>query len=567
MNSTDMSRTINTWSRRLLTLLIMAMPAIAHAQDEAVAPTGTGLTSEFLYKYLVGEIAGQRGELGLAGTLFLDLATSSRNPQIAARAARAAAYGNQMAVAIRAATLWTELDPASSEAHQMAAQLLLGANRPNEAKIHLAALLTPDNTRGSNFLYLNTALARYPDKNTALRLGQELAQPYPDSPDAHFTVAHLALAAGQTGLALESLKTAETLRPGWTPAALLHSDILARNSADQALAFLHYFLSSYPEAHDVRLAYARLLVNQKRLEAARAQFERLVNDVPDNADIPVVVALLVGQAGDYAQADDYFRLALTRGFGDRDRVHFYLGQSAEQQGHDEAALDWYDQIEAGEHLFNAGLRRAGIIARRGELAEARAALHTLPDLNNEQQATVALFEASLLTQAGEHQLAYTVLERAISDLPATPEMLYDHAMAAERIQRYDIMEQQLRRLIALRPNDAQAYNALGYTLANRNERLNEAAHLLEKALTLKPDDHAILDSMGWLKYRMGRLDMALDYLRRAYALNTDPEIAAHLGEVLWQQGHHAEARQTWEKALREHPNSEPLLNTLQKFQQ
>jgi len=153
----------------------------------------------------------------------------------------------------------------------------------------------------------------------------------------------------------------------------------------------------------------------------------------------------------------------------------------------------------------------------------------------------------------------------MNTLPNTPELVYDHAMAAERLQRLDVMEKELRRLIQIKPDFAQAYNALGYSLADHNMRLDEARGLIEKALTLSPNDYFILDSMGWVQYRLGKLDKAADYLRRAYTVQTDPEIAAHLGEVLWQQGKHDEAVKTWEEALREHPDNESLLNTTKKF--
>jgi Flp pilus assembly protein TadD len=192
-------------------------------------------------------------------------------------------------------------------------------------------------------------------------------------------------------------------------------------------------------------------------------------------------------------------------------------------------------------------------------------LDDLEGMNNEQLALVLQAEASLLGQAKRYDEAYDLLDKAVQTLPSSPEIIYDYAMAAERLNRLDVTERELRKLIKIKPDFAQAYNALGYSLADRNVKLEEARTLIEKALTLSPNDHFILDSMGWVEYRLGKLEQAVDYLRRAYTTQTDPEIAAHLGEVLWKQGNQDEAKQILEEALRTHPDSEVLINTTKKF--
>lgn len=537
------------------------------AQDDTGNTAPQGLTSEFVYKYLVGEVAGQRGNIGLASSLFYDLAQSSRDPRLAERAARAAAYGNQPQLAIRAAGLWAELDPESVEAQQAIAQMLLSTGNLNDARPYLEKLLTAPGVRASGFLYLNGVLSRHPDKAAALKLAQDLATPYPKEAEARFAVAHIAWNAGQEELASKELHAAETLRPGWELAAALHGEMLLRKSPTEAAAFFRDFLKKYPAANETRLTYAKLLVNQKQLDEARTQFTKLADAARDNPEMAVVVGLLAGQLGDYAQADSYFMQALERGFKEPDQLYIYLGQSAEKQNRNDQAFAWYKRVEEGELHFDAQLRIANLLAHEKKLAEARKLLQTLPGLTSEQQAVALQVEANLLTQEKNYAEAYAILDRAVNTLPNTPEIVYDFAMTAEKVQRFDVMEQQLRKLITLKPDFAQAYNALGYTLADRNERLNEAATLIEKALALSPDDHYILDSMGWVQYRLGMLDKAADYLRRAYSEKTDPEIAAHLGEVLWQQGKRDEAVKTWEEALRAHPDNEVLLNTTKKFRQ
>lgn len=556
------------FSIKRATLAIALMCAGLGAQaEEAGPPQAQELTSEFIYKYLVGEVAGQRGDVALASSIFYDLAKNTRDARLAERAARAAVYGNQQQLALRSAGLWAELDPKSVEAQQAMAQLLLGEGNLEDARPYLEKLLVADDTRANGFLYLNGILSRHPDKDAVLELIRTLAAPYPKQAEARLAVAHLALNAGQHQLAIQELTAAESLRPGWEASAALHGEVLLRESPEKALKFYQDYLKKYPDASNTRLTYAKLLVNEKKLDEARVQFTKLADTVQENPEMAVVVGLLAGQLGDYAEADKYFKQALEHGYKEPEQLYLYLGQSAEKQKRNADALAWYKQVQSDELRFDAQLRIAALLASEGKLAEARQLLHSIPNMTSEQEAVALQVEANLLVQDKQHEEAYAILDRAINTLPNTPEMIYDFAMLAEKVQRFDVMEQQLRKLILLKPDFAQAYNALGYTLADRNERLDEAASLIQKALELSPNDHYILDSMGWVQYRLGMLEEAADYLRRAYSEQTDPEIAAHLGEVLWQQGKREEALKTWEEALRAHPNNEILINTTKKFHQ
>ena len=535
------------------------------AAAESVPAVGNALSSEFVYKYLTGEIAGQRGELNLASKLFLDLAKSTQDARLAERAAKAAVYGNNAPVALEAAHLWTDIDPESVEAQQAITQMLVSIGRLDEAKPHLEKLLARDETRANGFLHLNSLLQRQPDKAAVLSLVQELARPYPELPEAHFTIAASALAAGNSMLAIDELQTADKLRPGWETGAILHGQILFAQSPKSAITFYRGFLDRHPEASEARLTLARLLVNQKRFDEAKTEFVKLVDASNNNPEVLVVVGLLSFQAMEYDEAEKYFQNALKEGFKDRDQIHLYLGQIAEKQKRNNQALAWYNMVKSGDHYLESRLNVANVMVQTEGTDAAVRMLAKLPDLTPEQQALVAQAQANLLSREKRYQQAFELLQKAINSIPNTPELIYDYAMSAERVQRIDIMESELRKLIHIKPDFAQAYNALGYTLADRNEKLEEARSLIEKALALSPNDHYILDSMGWVHYRMGKLDKAVDYLRRAYTAQTDPEIAAHLGEVLWQQGKREEAKQTWERALREHPQNEALINTTKKF--
>jgi tetratricopeptide (TPR) repeat protein len=366
-------------------------------------------------------------------------------------------------------------------------------------------------------------------------------------------------------VALAELDQANKLKPSWEVAANLKGQVLYGQSPEAAIEFYRDFLAQYPQSNDVRLTLARLLVNQKRFTEAKPEFIKLAKTADSNPEILVVVGLLSLQSDELTEAERYFKQALDAGFKDSDQVYLYLGQLAERQKNDAQAQVYYGKVKPGERLLEAKFASANVTARTKGVDAAIKELGSLQELNSEQSALVIQAQAGLLTRAKRNQEAYTLLDQAVNNLPNTPDIIYDYAMAADRLGKVDVTERELRKLILLKPDYAPAYNALGYSLADRNLKLDEAQSLIAKALELSPNDHYILDSMGWVQYRLGKLDQAADYLRRAYSTQTDPEIAAHLGEVLWQQGKYDEARKTWETALQEFPDNEVLLTTHKKF--
>lgn len=550
-----------------LTWLFFSAAAATHAEAAKETASAGSLTAEFVFKFLIGEIAGQRGDVSTAGAIMYDLAKATGDARLADRATQAALYTKQGGAALSAATLWAELDPNSAEARQILTQLTLSTGKLDDLRPHLEKMLSHEKNRPSGFLYITGLLSRNEDKAGVFKLVQEVTKPYAAIPEAHFALAHAAWGAGKEPLALDELRAADKARPGWEIAALLHGQIVQSRPAE-AMQFYRHFLGTYPDAQEVRLAYAKLLVNEKQFDAARKEFDKLIQTNPNNAEVHVAVGLLSVQLEDATRAENHFKQALELHYKDPDQLYFYLGQIAEQMQQYETAQSWYNSINTESRFyFDTQLKSAVMQARQGKLDDARNRLQGLNNLTPEQQAATIQTEASLLSQANRHKETFDLLQHAVETLPNSPDLIYDYAMAAERVQRFDVMEQQLRKLIVIKPEFAQAYNALGYTLADRNERLNEAQALIEKALSLTPNDHFILDSMGWVQYRLGRLDQALDFIRRAYEAQPDPEIAAHLGEVLWQQGNKTEALSTWENALRNFPSNEVLLNTSKKFKQ
>jgi tetratricopeptide (TPR) repeat protein len=524
------------------------------------------LSERLLYEMLLAEIAAQRGNVALSAQAYVDLAKRTRDPRIARRATEIALYARMNNAAIEAATIWHETDPASTRALQSLAGMLVSVGRYDEALPHLKKLLASSaSDPAGGFALLPRMLANAQDKQAALKLTQNLAADHASLSEAHFAVARTAISAGDDRLALEETRKARQLRPDSEAAVLLEAQLLQKSSVDQAAAVLADYLRQYPAARETRLAYARTLVAQKRFGEARAEFQKLMTGMPDSTEMAFAVALLSLQLKDYDAAERYLKGLITSPYRDKDGVRLYLGQVAEERKDFSEALKWYGEVGEGEQYVQAQIRYAQVLAREGKLDDARARLQQAAAKSGQQRIQLVLAEAQLLRDANQPKAAFDLVGQALDRVPNNPDLLYDYAMLAEKIERVDVLESSLRKLIEIRPEHAHAYNALGYSLADRNQRLPEARELIEKALKLAPDDSFIIDSMGWVLYRQGNLKDSLGYLRRAYAGRPDPEIAAHLGEVLWALGERSEAERVWGDAARESPDNETLTNTIKRL--
>ena len=524
------------------------------------------LTEAVLYEYLVAEIAGQRGSIGLSAQAYADLAKRTRDPRIARRATEVALYARMPNAAIDAAKIWYETEPSSLQALQALVSLLINTKRHEEALPYLQQLLAADgDSAGDGFLQLSRLLANSQDKALTLKLVQQLAQPYPKLAQAHFAVAQAAAAAEQRELALAEVRAASKLRPDWELAALLEAQLLQRQSNALALQHLAAFLERYPKAKEARLSYARVLVAERKYTEARAEFQTLSRDFPDNVDVIFAVGVLSLQLQDYALAEANFKRLLALPYRDKDAVRMYLGQIAEEQKHYPEALRWYEEVTGGEQYLQAQIHYALVLNKQGNLEAARAHLRQIEVSSDQARVQLLLTEAQMLRDANRPIEAFDLIGSALKSAPDQPDLLYDYAMLAEKLERMDLLETNLKKLISLQPDHAHAYNALGFSLAERNLRLPEAQELIEKALQLSPDDPFIIDSMGWVLYRMGKSKQALEYLRKAYGARPDPEIAAHLGEVLWVAGEHREAEKIWLEATKKTPGNDALNSTIKRF--
>ena len=524
------------------------------------------LNGETLYEFILGDIASQRGNPELAAQVYMDLAKETQDPRVARRAAQLSLDAHAMDKSVEALNLWLKLEPTSHQAKQLLTTVLLSGGKLEEARPYLTEMLAAYPALvGNTFMQIYSLLARYPDRELVYKLLHELAQPYPRVEEAHLVQAQAAALAGKRDIAKAEVHQARALRPNWEQAALFEVQLIQQESPQQGLAILKNFLAAFPDAGEARLIYARMLLEQKQYVDSRTEFQLLLNTHSDSADLAFAVAMLSLELGELDRAESELREALAKGKKDESTVYYYLGQLNEAKKHDDDAMQNYRQVLEGEYEFSARTRIAYLLYKSGKLDEAREYLHQTNALNNQQRVQLLSIEAELLRNAKQVEAAYQVLTQGLEKLPNHPDLLYETAMLADQLGKHDIFEQMMRKVIEIKPDYAQAYNALGYSLLERNERVPEGMQLVEKASQLSPDDAGIIDSVGWGHYRMGNLDKSLEFLRRAYKIDHDPEIAAHLGEVLWVQGEKEQAKRIWDDALKSHPKNEALQSVIKKF--
>ncbi|KPK37536.1 MAG: hypothetical protein AMJ69_11200 [Gammaproteobacteria bacterium SG8_47] len=553
-----------------------APPAPAPGSDQApqaqvpldLPPVESGLTGELLYHVMAAEVAGQRGRLDLAVENYLQAARLSGDPKVAERATRIAVYARNDQAALDAARVWVDAEPDSVDANQVVAALLVRRGELDEATERLEHVLQLGGNGDTNrYMLITTLLSREQDKAAALEVMNRLLARRPDNPDALYAFAHLAYLVGDYDRSLEAVDQALALKPDWSVAHILRANTLIRQGQTElALTELGKVVERYPEDSELRMFYARKLMEARRLDAARDQFKALLKYQPDNTAATFALGLLSLQLNEFNEAEGYFKTLVKR--GDRAaEASYFLGQLYEARRKNDEAMNWYGQVRDGDYLFDAQMRIAALLAKRGDIAEARERLNSIPATTNQARVRIYLTEGEILREAKQYQEAFDLYTSALEVMPQNVDLLYARGLTAERIDRLDVLEADFKAVLAIDPDNAQALNALGYTLADRTTRYEEALQYIQRAMELRPNDAAVIDSMGWTLYRLGRHDEALKYLRRAFEMLNDPEIAAHLGEVLWVTGDHDRARAVWDDALREAPQHEILLDVIKRFTQ
>ncbi len=589
-------------SRAARTLLAMAASVVmaqgVAAQEADGKPVllakvdNSNIDAPLFYQLLIGEMQLREGEAGAAFQVILDAARRTKNEQLFRRATDIALQARAGDQALVSAKAWRQTLPDSLDALRYQVQLLVALNRPQETLEPLQALLkqTPAAERSSLITALPRFFARSTDKAPIATLTEELLRPYIDVPDTRVaslvTSGRSWLAAQDNTKALAFAQRAHALDPAAEGPAVLALELPPGDAGAAAIVQGH--LAARPDSNGVRLLYVRALLAVPRYADATAQLETLTRTAPQLAQAwltlgalhlqlrepaPAIVALqkyveLVQAGGavpkpatDAAEDDDVPASkedALTRAW-------LLLAQAADLQGDFRAAEGWLAKIDDPQRALEVQARRASLLARQGKLAQGRELIRRVPEKTPADARAKLLAEAQVLRDVKQWGEANTLLAKANVQFPDDVDLIYEQSMMLEKLNKLDDMERLLRRVIAIKPDHQHAYNALGYSLAERNVRLPEARTLIKKALDLSPGEPSITDSLGWVEYRLGNREEAVRLLRDAYRGQPDAEIAAHLGEVLWVSGQKEEARKIWREGRGKDAGNEVLRETLARL--
>lgn len=569
-------------SAAALALLLCAGGAPALAQgpggNQVAAATDSGMDAELFYQLLLGELNARGNEPAAGFALILDAARRTNNPALYQRAVELAFQGRSGESALQAARAWRQAFPQSREANRYVLQILVALNRVPESlePLRQDIALADAKDRPAVIGSIPRNYSRVVDKKQAAgvveqALAEHLAQPATGAA-AWTTVGRMRLAAGDTAGAVEAARRGQAVNPRAEGPALLALDLIDPKQP-QAEALVRKYLEGQP-LPELRMGYARALLDGQRYAEALQQLQVVTTERPEFAEAWLVQGSLLAQDNrlDAAEAalKRYVELAQgQRSAEDRNRglaqAYLALAQIAEKRKDFTAASAWLDRIDNSQDLLAAQNRRASILARQGRLDEARKLIRSVPERTPADARLKTMAEITLLRDNKQYRAAYDLLSEAVRKDPTDHDLQYDQAMLAEKLGDLADMERLLRQVIAAKPDYHHAYNALGYSLAERNLRLPEARQLIQKALEFAPGDPFISDSLGWVEFRMGNKAEALRILQAAYKARPDAEIAAHLGEVLWSLGQRAEAEAVWREGLLLNNENETLLETLKRL--
>jgi tetratricopeptide (TPR) repeat protein len=581
---------------QLLGALVLSGQLLAvHAQTIGSSESEVGgpiperqLTEQIMFQVLAAEIAAQRGQFASASRTYFDMAKDTRDPRFAQRATELGLASRSMELALPSAQLWMELAPKSQAAAQTMEALWLSTGKLSDAEPLLAKRLSQarkDKTIAAAYQQVSRVLPQMSDKKGALAMMLRLSKDDQQVADARLAVAVAAMQAEQPDRAIQEARAAVKLAPLNEELVIGAARVLSitPSGVDEAIDVLSAMVKRQPKALDVYFLLGRLQLQKGLATQARQTFEAALKKEPDSPTLMLALAQIAyqGKAGDgksvEGTASEGRDLALAETYllkiialpasvqRDEGLVYAFLGQISEDRKDDLKAREWYAKVGPGEQYITAITRRAILMAKAGQLEEGRSLLKGVASTGNRERIALTSAEAQMLTQAKRLDEAFAVLDSAVQSTRNTPEFLYEHALAAEKINKLDVMEQSLRHLIELRPDAAHAYNALGYSFAERNVRLPEARDLIAKSLELRPDDPHILDSMGWVLFRQGELDQAREYLERALKISPEVDVLVHLGEVLWKQGRQNDALKYWLDARKMEPENESLKETMSRL--
>ncbi len=533
---------------------------------KAPEPPVRELDEDLVFSALAGEIALQHGDFELAYRYQMQTALLAGDAAAAERASLIAEAMKREQLALDAVTRWVEFAPNDLSARQLAARLFLDAGRDDEAFGELQAIVAISDATGEDgYLAAVTGLAKAKRRPEAIALLRRLGAAHGDDRRAGYALALLAMMWKDYAVAESEIRGVLAREPDWGRAYFLLSRIkVSQGDVQGGIKVLRDAIRRLPDDRDLNAALARVLVEAGDYEAAYQQFLRARRLDPEDTDVVYSLGVLAMQLGKTGQAKDYFQQLEKQGVRSND-VAYYLGRIAEIEGRLDDAVHWYHKVDDGGFLLEAQLLAARVMAKQGQVEAARSDLQSLRIRMPEKEVQLFLLEAGILRDYGDEQQVFELYRKALQAHPDDPELLYARGLYAAQVGRMALMERDLRKVISMDPANADALNALGYTFADQTQRFKEALSLISRALRLKPDSPAILDSMGWLQYRMGNYEQSLVFLRRAYSMDKDGEIAAHLGEVLWMSGDYEGARQVWREALETDPENAYVRRSMKRL--
>lgn len=532
-------------------------------EETAPAVAARPFPPDALYDLLVAEFAARRGAFELALRNYLQQARETRDPGVAARATRMARYLKAEDAELSAALLWAELDPTHPEARFSAATALAKAGRTREAFEQMAALRQLGGE--TNFAAIAAGSLELPQAERQALISQlEALDTREGDADILSAQAILLQSVDENARALEKIQTVLAREPEDYQAVLIEAQIY-RNLGDdeKAYARVEQALEANPDNKRLRLQYARMLAS---VDMARAeeQFAILVARYPEDAELRLSLALVYRETERYDRMREQFEALIAAG-EQVNAAHLYLGQDAERRQSPDEAIDHYLQITPSRFFLPAVTRAAELLAETRGTAALGEEMNALGTRYPEEKTRLLLIESEVRVDAGDLDGALAILDAALTAQPGDSNLLYARSMVNEKRGNLPALERDLREMLRLDPDSALALNALGYSLTNLSNRNEEALVLITRALELKPDDPAILDSMGWVHYRLGDPEKALGYLQDAFSRFPDHEVAAHLGEVLWVLGRHDDAREVWKQGLRNTPDSPIIRETIERL--
>jgi tetratricopeptide (TPR) repeat protein len=534
---------------------VASTPTTSATEQTAPEVKQSETSPSLVFNTLAGEIAAQRGESQLAFDYAYQAALESRSAQAAERATGLGLHANQPQQALQAVKLWIEIEPQSLKAQQIAAILNIREHDLPGAIQHLQQVVSLANGQSqAGYLQAAAITEKATDHNEALAIMQQLVTDESADPDALYALALTASQAQKMDLASRYADRSLSLRPDDTNTLVLKAHtLIASGKQTEGIEFLAQAVKKSPDNLPLRNAYARTLVELNQAAPALEQYAFLNRKRPENPDTLYALGILSIQLDRLDDAKGYFE-QLTTKRQRHNEANYYLGVIAEQEQQTDQALNWYSRVE-GDQQAEAQVRIAKILSDQGNLNAARETLQRLRVTQPHHQLKFYLIEAELLRDKKRYETAHEIYSKAMEKFGDNTELLYARGLNAADMDRVDILEQDLRKILSTQPDHIDALNALGYTLADKTDRLDEAKSYIERALSMNPNSPAILDSMGWVEFRLGNLPAARRYLEQAATLSDDPEIASHLGEVLWKMGDTDRAMAIWNAADKEEPDN------------